>query len=91
MRAPIAFVLPLVSAFLATSAPAQAKFAPLDPAATVTVISFEDTTINSGPAGAMLESNYFNAQQPLLAGIRVFPCRLQTNLFQKTSLVRACN
>jgi hypothetical protein len=91
MRAAIALALPFVSAFLAASAPAQAKFAPLDPTAAVTSISFEDTTINSGAAGAMLESNYFNAPQPLLAGIRVFPCRLQTNLFQKTSLVRACN
>ena len=45
----------------------------------------------SEPAGAILESNYFNTKQPPIAGIRALPCGIQTILFQKTRLNRACD
>ena len=46
-----------------------------------------DTDINSGPAGALLERNYFEAPQPQFN----ISCRLQLRVFDKTSLVHACN
>ena len=90
MKAAIAALL-LAATILGVTAPAQAKFTPIDPAAPVTAIALQDTAIDSGPAAAMLESNYFNMRQPPLAGIRAFPCGIQTNLFQKTRLIRACD
>jgi len=89
MRASIglAYIFIFVAAY---SVPAQARLAPTDLPPTGAT-SFDDATINSGPSGAMLESSYFNAPQPSTASIRVFPCRSQVNLFQKTRLVRACD
>jgi hypothetical protein len=78
----------IILALLLAAGSAQAKLAPLDQTVPVTAISGEDTTITTGPAGAMLESNYFNAPQPR-AG--VLSCRLQPDLFQKTRLARACD
>jgi hypothetical protein len=77
---------------LACSASAQAKISPFAPDQPVTTISLEDTSINSGPSGAMLESSYFNApQSPFVSG-RVFQCRLQTNIvFTKTRMARSCD
>jgi hypothetical protein len=91
MKAAIVSAQLLVLTFLTAGAPALAKFTPVEPEVPVTAISLEDTTINSGPAGAMLESNYFNAPQRPLAGIRVYPCSVQVNLFQKTHLIRTCD
>ncbi|HEY0223148.1 MAG TPA: hypothetical protein VGC38_01400 [Pseudolabrys sp.] len=78
----------IILALLLAAGSAQAKLAPLDEPVPVTAISAEDTTIMAGPAGAMLESNYFNAPQPR-AGI--IPCRLQPDLFQKARLARPCD
>jgi hypothetical protein len=46
-----------------------------------------DTDINSGTSGALLERSYFQAPQ------RQFnvSCRLQLNVFDKTRLIESCN
>ncbi len=89
MRVSTTLALLLAPALLALGVTAQAKPAPVEPQ-TVAML-FDDSTIYSGPSGAMLESNYFNAPQPPYAAGRVFPCRLQLRVFDKTRLARACN
>ena len=74
---------------LAVSASAQAKPTPfnLQPTAPTT----GGTDIDTGPAVTTLESDYFRApQQPYAAG-RVFPCRLELRVFEKTRLAQSCN
>jgi hypothetical protein len=69
---------------LALGATAHANFAPakLQPVA----ISVNEWAIETGPSGAMLESDYFRApQQPLTAG-RIFPCRLQVYTSRRRDL-----
>jgi hypothetical protein len=90
MRASIALANIFIFAAAYSAVPAQAKLTPVEQPP-IGAILFEDATVNSGPSGAMLESSYFNAPQPSTASIRVFPCRSQVNLFQKTRLVRACD
>ena len=80
----------IVIAMLLVNGSAQAKLTVLDSEPTIPAISVEDTTIGSGPAGALLESTYYNAPQSPVAGVRVFPCSLQDTLFQKTRLLRIC-
>ena len=89
MKALLAFVTILALGALLLAGAANATFAPLDlrPAA----LSSIDTTIDSGPSGASLESNYFRAPpQPYAAG-RLFPCRVQLRVFDKTRLAQVCN
>ena len=74
---------------LALGATAQAKLPPLE--RQVVAISADDSTIDSGPSGAMLESSYFRAPQAPLAAGRIFPCRLQLRVFEKTRLAQSCN
>jgi hypothetical protein len=83
-------VLAYIFIFAASAVPAQAKLTPFE-TPSVSATAFDDVTVNSGPAGAILESSYFNAPQPSTASIRVFPCRSQVNLFQKARLVQACD
>jgi hypothetical protein len=78
-----------VAVLLALGATAQAKVAPLE--RQMVAISADDSTINSGPSGAMLESNYFRAPQTPAAAGRIFPCRLQLRVFEKTRLAQSCN
>jgi len=74
---------------VALGAAAQAKPAPLDPRPIS--LSTDDAAIATGPAGATLESNYFRAPpQPYAAG-RVFPCRLQLRVFEKTRIAQSCH
>jgi hypothetical protein len=84
MKALITFAM-----LLALGATAQAKFAPLD--RQMAALSADDSTINSGPSGATLESDYFTAPQPSYAAGRIFPCRLQLRVFEKTRLAQTCN
>jgi hypothetical protein len=73
---------------LALSASAQAKLAPLD--VRPVALSTDDTVIDTGPASAALESDYFRApQQPYAAG-RVFRCRLELRVFDKTRIAQSC-
>jgi hypothetical protein len=46
-----------------------------------------DTDVNTGPSGALLERSYFEAPQPHLN----VSCRLQLSVFDKTRLTEACN
>ena len=82
----LAVILALSATFGATS---QAKLAPLEPQQIAT--SPDDTDMVAGPAGAMVESDYFRAPQPPFAAGRVFPCRLQVRMFEKTRLAQSCN
>lgn len=67
---------------------AMAKPAPVEPVRLTH--SPNDTGMSVGPAGAMLESDYFSAsQQPITTG-RVFPCRLQLQVFDKTQIAQSC-
>jgi hypothetical protein len=74
--------------FLAVCASAQARPAPFE--AQPTAISPDDLTVSTGPAGATLEQDYFRAPQPAYARARVFPCRLQLRIFDKTRLAQSC-
>lgn len=47
-----------------------------------------DVDINSGPSGATLEREYFQAPPPFTAG--GLPCRLQTAIFNKVQLAQLC-
>jgi hypothetical protein len=85
MRASVALVS---LALLAFCIPAQAKFAPVE--AQVLASVPDDTTINSGASGTMLEASYFSAPQPFAAG-RLAPCRLQVRMFDKTRLAFSCH
>ena len=48
-----------------------------------------DVDINSGPSGAMLEREYFQAPPPFTAG--GLPCRLQSAIFNKVQLAQLCH
>jgi hypothetical protein len=39
----------------------------------------------------MLEFGYFRAPQTPVAAGRVFPCRLQLQIFEKTKLAQSCH
>jgi hypothetical protein len=75
---------------LALATPAQGKLVTgaTQPAI---AISVDDTAITTGPAGALLESNYFNAPQAPVGYGTIKSCRLPLSLFEKTRLARACN
>lgn len=75
--------------FLAFCAAAQAKPAPVEPQQAA--FTPDDLTVSTGPAGATLEQDYFRAPQPSYAGARVFPCRLQLRIFDKTRLAQSCD
>lgn len=87
MKASITLAFLVAQALLAVTAPAQAKLAPFEAQVSE---SLDNTTINSGASGALLEAAYFSAPQPFAAG-RIFPCRLQVRMFDKTRLAASCN
>jgi len=75
--------------FLALCAAAQARLAPIEPQRAA--FSSDDLTVSTGPAGATLEQDYFRAPQSSYAGSRIFPCRLQLRIFDKTRLAQSCD
>jgi hypothetical protein len=81
--------LTAIALIFMVGATAQAKLAPVatQPAA----ISPDDVAISTEAPAAMLEQDYFRAPQPATAGPRIFPCRLQLRLFDKTRLAQSCN
>ncbi len=83
MKALSAFAL-----VLALGATAQAKVAPFEGSAIA--ITFRDSAIAIGPAGALLEAEYFRAPQSPIATERIFPCRLQHIVFDKARLAQSC-
>ena len=88
MKALLTYALFFALAMAAQGA-AQGKPAPFELRALA--LSANDTTIDSGPSGASLESNYFRAPQPPVAAGRVFPCRLQLRMFDTMRLAQNCN
>jgi hypothetical protein len=83
-----AMALLILSLLIPFLAPAQAKLVVGSPQPVI-AISADDTAIATGPAGTLIESNYFNAPQAPLGVSR--SCRLPISLFEKTRLARACN
>ncbi len=75
--------------FLALGAAAQAKLAPVGPQPVA--ISPDDLAISAGAVGVTLEQNYFRAPQPTAAAGRVFLCRPQRLIFDKTRLAQWCH
>ena len=84
MRPALAFIL-----LAALSAAAQASHGPT-PEKRLTP-SPADWAIFTGPAGAMLESDYFRAPGANLAGSGLFPCKLDLDLLAKTQLAATCH
>jgi hypothetical protein len=74
---------------LMIGATAQAKLAPVE--RQLAAISPDDLAISTEAPGATLEQDYFRAPQPATTGSRIFPCRLQLRLFDKTRLAQTCN
>jgi hypothetical protein len=89
MKAPIILTLGLVSALLALAMPAQAKLV-VGESHPLLSFSVDDTAVATGPAGALLESNYFNAPQFSPTFGRGNSCRVPLSLFEKTRLAQAC-
>jgi hypothetical protein len=84
MRALVALAMLLMT----LSAAVQAKPAPLN--VRPVALSTNDTVIDTGPASSKLEADYFRAPQPPYAAGRVFPCRLDLHLFDKTRIAQSC-
>ncbi len=78
----------LFAALLALCTAAQAKVAPHDNAKIV--IAAVEATIPSGSAGAIPEADYFRAPPAPQGAHRIFPCRLQLRMFDKTRLANSC-
>jgi hypothetical protein len=76
-------------ALIALSAAAQANLAPVEPQQTA--VPAHDLAIATGAAGATLEQDYFRAPSLNFAAGRIFPCRLQLRIFDKTHLAQSCN
>ena len=80
----------LLASMFIYAAPAQAKLTTGEPFPFI-AFSVDDTAVATGPAGALLESNYFNAPQTTSAFGRGNSCRLPQSLFEKTRLAESCN
>ena len=79
----------IVAMILTGIVAAAAKPAP--PVSPRLTASPADLAIAVGAAGAMIESDYFRAPQGQFAGHGVLACRLQSEMFSKVQLARACN
>jgi hypothetical protein len=84
MRSLVALAL-----LLAAGAALQAKPAPYEPQ--LIAISPDNMAISTGAASATLEQDYFHAPQTPYATGRIFPCRMQLRVFDKTRLAQACH
>jgi hypothetical protein len=74
--------------FLTCVGPVGAK--PSPPETPRLAPSPSDLAIAVGAAGAMMESDYFQAPQAQFSGRGVFACRLQVEMFSKVRLAQAC-
>jgi hypothetical protein len=70
-----------------------AAFAKLDPLVKLVPAASarfnDDADINIGPAGAMLERDYFQAPRAFSVG--AFPCRFEPSMFAKVHLAQSCH
>jgi hypothetical protein len=81
-----ACILALTAAAAAKPTPVS-KINPMDELAPASAPN--DVDINSGPAGALLEREYFQApQKPFTHG--GLPCRFQSTVFDKVRLAQLC-
>jgi hypothetical protein len=87
--APMKPALALTLLLLTVQTTAHATYAPVAPQRLTPPP--EESAMLVGPAGAMLESDYFRAPPAPIAARRVFPCRLQISVFDKTRLAQSCN
>ena len=78
-------------ALAALGATAQAKLTPVEPERRAATVSLDAVAMTSEPLGAMLESDYFTAPPTPYAAGRVFPCRLQIRVFDKTRIAQSCH
>lgn len=78
----------ILAVVFACCEPALAKYAPVDQQIVPRKPAL--SAIDSGPAGARAEQNYFQAPQPFAAR-RIFPCTVRAIVFEKTQLARACD
>ncbi len=67
---------------------ASAKLAPIEPQR-ITLAAADDDADFIGPAGAMMELDYFRTPRPSSIAIKVFPCRLWMSA--KTRLAQTCH
>jgi hypothetical protein len=82
-----AMILALTAA--AVAKPVQvSKLNPLEDLAPALVGN--DVDINSGPAGALLEREYFQAPQRPFITNGGLPCRFQSAIFDKVRLAQLC-
>ena len=83
------FTASLVAALFATGGPASAKPTPVEapPFASLAEIA----TGNSNPTAAQREQGYFQAPPASSYAGRLFPCRMQLRVFEKTQTARSCN
>jgi hypothetical protein len=79
-----------VALLLTLSAAAQAKYAPVETLRPT--VPPDESAMLVGPAGAMLESDYFRAPpQPQQHSSDSNVCRLQLRVFDKTELAQSCD
>lgn len=78
-----------VALLLMLQAAAHATYAPVPPQRLTSPP--DESAMLVGPVGAMLESDYFRAPPAPTAARRIFPCRLQLSVFDKTRLAKSCN
>lgn len=81
MKSLLALVLALITAA------AIAKPSPVEPVRSTNPIALASAEFNVGPAGAMLERNYFRAPE---ADSRSGICRSEPNMFAKVRLTQSC-
>jgi len=81
-------VLIAVAVLFALGATAQARLPPLERQMVTTAA--DNAATDRGPSYTTHEADYFRAPQPATAG-RIFPCRLQLGVFEKTRLAQSCN
>jgi len=81
-------VLIALAVLFALAATAQARLPPLGRQMVATAAN--NVATDGGPSDTTREADYFRAPQPATAG-RIFPCRLQLGVFEKTRLARSCN
>jgi hypothetical protein len=77
MRAVLTFVGLIVFAGIARTMPSPYQAARPAPA-------INDSAIYLGPAGTLLEADYFHAPQPRYGARRLFPCRPRLHLVART-------
>ena len=74
---------------LALGTLAQAKVAPRQDVRIVN--GSVDLAIPNGAENAVPEANYFRAPAEPFAAYRIFPCRLQLRVFDKTRMAQSCH